>query len=95
MDVIISYADEDMTRVTTPPPPNDNALVVTKECEGFNMERILVEEGSSTGIMFLEAFEKLRKTKDLKKIDYPFVGFARHTHTPWGRSSFSGSRRGA
>lgn len=69
-----------MVDVTT---SHDNALVVTTEFKGFDLKRILVDGGNSIYIGFLEACEKLEKTKnDLRKVNFLLVGFTECTTYP-------------
>ena len=40
--------------------PHDDALVVSAIIANFNVQRILVDNGSSADILFISAFEKMK-----------------------------------
>ena len=50
----ICFDDEDLSQITS---PHDDALVITAEIDGITVERILVDGGSSSDIMYLQCFE--------------------------------------
>lgn len=66
--MIISFSDKDMTHVTT---PHDDSFVITTIVEGFSVIKILVYGGSSTNIIFVEAFEKIGKGR----VNVSLIGF--------------------
>lgn len=52
----------------------DDAFVVILTIDWFNMNRILVNERSSTNIPFLDAFENMgNNNKKLNKVDLPLI----------------------
>ncbi|XP_075640353.1 uncharacterized protein LOC142612114 [Castanea sativa] len=56
--------------------PHDDALVVTVRIRGYDVRRVLVDDGSGAEIMYPDLFKGLKlKDKDLEKYDYPLVGF--------------------
>ncbi|KAK3035938.1 hypothetical protein RJ639_031361 [Escallonia herrerae] len=72
----ISFSDNDVgdTRI-----PHDDPLVVTLRVENFDVKRILVNNRSSTEVLFYEAFQKMNIPPDrLRKIDTPLYGFSNH-----------------
>ena len=53
---VISFSDEDLDHVQL---PHDDALVITGLVANREVHRILVDNGSSTDILFFKAFEKM------------------------------------
>lgn len=79
--IVISFT-EDLAHVTT---PHNDVLVITTEVGGCDMKRILIGGGSSTDILFLDAFEKMGKSnRDMKRVNFPLIGFASRTTYPVG-----------
>ena len=57
--------------------PHNDPLVIILNIEGFNTKRILVDNGSSTDIIYLPAFQQLRlDPKRLLPFDSPLVSFS-------------------
>ena len=55
---------------------HDDALVVKAQISGFEVKRVLIDQGSGVNVMYLELFKGLRlKNKDFSKYDTPLVGF--------------------
>ena len=56
--------------------PHDDPLVIMVMIEGFNTRRVLVDNGSSTDIIYLPAFQQLKvDPKRLRPFDSPLVSF--------------------
>lgn len=69
----ISFTNEDLEGVQT---PHDDAVVITLKVANCDVKRILVDNGSSTNILYYEAYEKLELPPgSLKKIDSSLYGF--------------------
>ena len=52
--------------------PHNDPLVIMLNIEGFNTKRILVDNGSSTDIIYLPTFEKLKlDEKRLRPFESP------------------------
>ena len=51
---IIGFSEEDARRLHH---PHDNVLVVSLRVEDYNMHRVLVDNGSSTDILYYPAFQ--------------------------------------
>ncbi|XP_057505527.1 uncharacterized protein LOC130788840 [Actinidia eriantha] len=65
--------------------PHDDALVVTAVIANFNIQRILVDNGSSVDILFISAFNKMKMGLDkLHLFHSPLVGFGGNTTHPLG-----------
>ena len=57
--------------------PHNDPLVIMLNIEGFNIKRILVDNGSSADIIYLPAFQQLKlDPKRLRPFDSPFVSFS-------------------
>ena len=57
--------------------PHNNPLVIMLTIEGFNTKRILVDNGSSTDIIYLTAFQQLKLDPGrLRPFDSPLVNFS-------------------
>ncbi|XP_059629700.1 uncharacterized protein LOC132272601 [Cornus florida] len=60
-DPIITFLDEDIKDVQQ---PHDDPLVVTMMIANYSIWQILVDNGSSTDIIFLDAFSKMKIGKE-------------------------------
>lgn len=73
-EVVISFLEGEIEQVTC---PHEDALVITTEIDGYDVKRILIDSGSSTDVLFLNALKNMGKSKkDLKKVNCPLMGFA-------------------
>ncbi|XP_075645686.1 uncharacterized protein LOC142616792 [Castanea sativa] len=69
----LCFSDED--KVGTLQPHND-ALVVTFRIRGYDVKRLLVDQGNGAEIMYLDLYKGLKlKLGDLTGYDSPLVGF--------------------
>ncbi|XP_059654529.1 uncharacterized protein LOC132301280 [Cornus florida] len=85
-DPIITFSDEDMKDVQQ---PHDDPLVVTMMIANYNTRRILVDNGSSADIIFLDAFSKMKIGKEkLRPTRSPLVGFTGDKVYPLGAVIF-------
>ncbi|GFZ06817.1 hypothetical protein Acr_18g0009870 [Actinidia rufa] len=65
--------------------PHDDALVISIVIANFNLQRILVDNGSSVDILFISAFEKMKIGLDkLHPFHTPLVRFGGNTTYPLG-----------
>ena len=56
--------------------PHDDALVVTLKIGGYDVKRVMVDQGSGAKIMYLDLYRGLNlKPKDLTAYDSPLVRF--------------------
>ena len=70
----MSFNEEDTRGVKQ---PHNDPLVITLTIEGFNTKRILVDNGSSTNITYLPAFQQLKLDPGrLHPFDSPLVSFS-------------------
>ena len=65
--------------------PHNDALVVTLRIGGYDVKRVLMDQGSGVEIMYLDLFKGLNlKPKDLEKYDSLLVGFDGRNVIPRG-----------
>ena len=65
--------------------PHDNALVVTFRIEGYDVKRVLVDQGSKAEIMYPDLYKGLDlMPEDLERHDSPLVKFGGRTVIPCG-----------
>ncbi|XP_021747902.1 uncharacterized protein LOC110713764 [Chenopodium quinoa] len=56
--------------------PHDDPLVVTMRIANWEVDRILIDGGSSANIIYISAFNELKlDRKDLKRVNYEVTGF--------------------
>ena len=80
---VLGFLDED--KIKTIQPHND-ALVVTLRIGGYDVKRVLVDQGSAVEIMYPDLYKGLNlKPKDLTAYDSPLVSFGGKTVTPKGQ----------
>ena len=76
---VLGFLNED--KIGTTQPYND-ALVVTLKIGGYDVKRVLVDQGSAVEIMYPDLYMGLNlKPKDLTAYDSPLVSFERKTVT--------------
>ena len=69
----MSFSDEDKVGTLQ---PYDDALVVTLRIGGYDVKRMLVDQGSSAKIMYPDLFKRLKlRSEDLSCYDFPLIGF--------------------
>ncbi|XP_056688741.1 uncharacterized protein [Spinacia oleracea] len=65
--------------------PHDDPLVLTIDIANADVNRVLVDGGSSENIIFWEAFKQLHIPEDeLQRVNYPVIGFSGSTVYPEG-----------
>ncbi|XP_030970258.1 uncharacterized protein LOC115990582 [Quercus lobata] len=80
---MLGFSDED--KIGTIQPHND-ALVVTLRIGGFDVKRVLVDQGSAVEVMYPDLYKELNlRPKDLTAYDSPLVSFKGKTVTPKGQ----------
>lgn len=66
--------------------PNHNALVITAKVGNRNVHRILINNGSTMNILYVDTYHKIRLTdKDLKLACAALYDFTRDSSMPQGR----------
>lgn len=69
----LSFSNEDKVGTFQ---PYDDALVVTLRIEGYDVRRVLVDQGSGAKIMYPDLYKGFRlKPGDLTSYDSPLIGF--------------------
>ncbi|GFY90260.1 hypothetical protein Acr_07g0004570 [Actinidia rufa] len=69
---------------------HDDALVISAVIANFNVQRILIDSGSSADILFISAFEKMKIGLDkLHPFHTPLIGFGGNTTQPLGWINFT------
>ena len=64
--------------------PHDDALVVTLQIGGYDVRRVLVDQGNGAKIMYLDLYNINLMLKDLVSYNSPLVGFDGKTIIPKG-----------
>ena len=73
IQLALNFSDED--KVGTIQPHND-ALVITLRIEGYNVKRVMVDQGSGAEIMYPDLYNGLNlRLEDLTTYDSPLVSF--------------------
>ena len=69
----ITFMDEDARRLHH---PHDDAIVITLTIANYTTRRVLIDNGSSTNILYYLAFQQMRINKDLLcPVNVPLIGF--------------------
>ena len=69
----LSFSNEDKVGTIQ---PHDDALVVTLKIGGYNVKRVLVDQGNRAEIMYLDLYKGLNlKPENLTSYDSPLLGF--------------------
>ena len=77
---VLGFSDDDKVGTIQ---PHDDALVVTLRIMGYDVKRVLVDQGSAMEIMYLDLYKGLGlKPKDLMPYDSPLVSFEGKIVTP-------------
>ena len=76
---VLGFSDEDKGGTIQ---PYDDALVITLRIGGYDVKRVLVDQGSAVEIMYHDLYKGLNlKPKDLTAYDSPLVSFEGKTVT--------------
>ena len=79
---ILSFSIDDKVGTVQ---PHDDTLVVTLHIEGYDVRRVLVDQGSGAEIMYPDMYKRLNlKPENLVSYDSPLVGFDGKTVIPKG-----------
>jgi len=84
---MLGFLDEDKVGTIQ---PHDDALVVTLRIRGYDVKRVLVDQGSVMEVMYLDLYKGLKlKPEDLMAYDSPLVSFEGKIVTPKGQIRLS------
>ena len=73
VDQIISFSEEDARGTHQ---PHDDALVITMNIVGFTTKRVMVDNGSSVDILYLQTYQQMKLDKEkMRPMEAPLVGF--------------------
>ena len=73
VDQIISFSEEDARGTHQ---PHDDALVITMNIVGFTTKRVMVDNGSSADILYLQTYQQMKLDKEkMRPMEAPLVGF--------------------
>ena len=71
--LVMGFSDEDKIGTVQ---PHDDALVITLRIGGYDVKRVMVDQGSAAEIMYPDLFKGLNlKTEDLTPYNSPLVSF--------------------
>ena len=80
---VLSFSEED--RIGTIQ-PHDNALVITLQIRGYNVKRVMVDNGSGAEIMYPDLYKGLKlRPEDLMPYSSPLVSFDGKIFMPRGQ----------
>ncbi|XP_065635074.1 uncharacterized protein LOC136069902 [Quercus suber] len=83
IQLVLSFSDEDKIRTIQ---PHDDALVVTLRIGGYDLKRVMVDQGSAVEIMYPDLYRGLNlKPDDLTPYCSPLVSFEGRIVTPKGQ----------
>ena len=69
----ITFTNEDASRIHH---PHDDAIIITLLIADYSTRRVLVDNGSSTDILYYPAFQQMNLGRDqLRPVHSPLVGF--------------------
>ena len=70
---VLSFSEEDKIGTIQ---PHDNALVITFRIGGYDVKRVMVDDGSGAEIMYPDLYKGLRLTpEDLTPYSFPLMSF--------------------
>ena len=79
---VLGFLDEDKVRIIQ---PHDDALIVILRIGGYDVKRVLVNQGSAVEIIYPELYKGLNlKPEDRMAYNPPLVSFEGKTITPKG-----------
>ena len=81
--LVMGFSDEDKIGTIQ---PHDDALVIILRIGGYNVKRVIVDQGSAVEIMYLDLFNGLNlRAEDLTPYDSPLVSFEGKVIIPKGQ----------
>ena len=81
--LVIGFSDEDKIGTIQ---PHDDALVITLRIGGYDVKRVMVDQGSAAEIMYPDLYKGLSlRSEDLTPYSSPFVSFEGKVIIPKGQ----------
>ena len=81
--LVMSFSDEDKIGTIQ---PHDKALVITLQIGGYDVKRVMVDQGSATEMMYPDLYKGLNlKAEDLMPYSSPLVSFEGKIIIPKGQ----------
>ena len=81
--LVLGFSDEDKIGTIQ---PHDDALVITLRIGGYDVKRVMVDQGSAVEIMYPDLYKGLKlKTEDLMPYNSPLVSFEGKIVIPKGQ----------
>ena len=81
--LVLGFSDEDKFGTIQ---PHDDTLVVTLRIRGYDVKRVLVDQGNAVEVMYPDLYKGLNlKLEDLMPYNSPLVSFEGKTVTPIGQ----------
>ena len=81
--LIMGFSDKDKIRTFQ---PHDDALVITLRIGGYDVKRVMVDQGSAVEIMYLDLYKGLSlRAEDLTPYSSPLVSFEGKVIIPKGQ----------
>ena len=85
--LVLSFSDAEKQGTIQ---PHDDALVVTLRIDGYDVKRVMVDQGSAAKIMYPDLFKGLGlKSEDLRSYSSPLVSFEGKMVVPKGQIRLS------
>ena len=73
ISLVLGFSDEDKIGTIQ---PHDDGLVITLQIGGYNVKRVMVDQGSAAKIMYPDLYKGLNlKSEDLTPYSSPLVSF--------------------
>ena len=83
LPLVMGFSDEDKIGTIQ---PHDDALVITLQIGGYDVKRVMVDQGSAAEIMYPNLYKGLNvKVEDLTPYSSPLVSFEGKIIIPKGR----------
>ena len=80
--LVMGFSNEDKIGTIQ---PHDDALVITLRIGGYDMKRVMVDQGSVAEIMYPDLYKGLSlRSEDLKPYSFPLVSFEGKVIIPKG-----------
>ena len=83
LPLVIGFSDEDKIGTIQ---PHDDALMITLRIGGYDVKKVMVDQGSAAEIMYLDLYKELSfRAEDLTPYSSPLMSFERKIIIPKGQ----------